>query len=1154
MEFTGERFVPGIEDEKLSIEHMQRYMSILPLVKNKKVLDIACGEGYGSSILGKKAADVTGMDIDEETIKWARKKYASETVRYKVGNIAEIPLEDHSIDVLVSFETIEHVDEELQQQFIKEAKRVLKEDGILIMSSPNKEIYSDKYDYHNEFHIKEFYFREFVDFIQQEFAELKIYNQGFQVASFIEPLDAHEKTLKRVGDRQHSTAGKYYIAIASNNPIEMDEISSVYVTHMGEYDELIDRILTLQDEEEERNHHIQKLDKEIDKNRKDYDRVNKEKYVLEVKLSTVERNFNEANEEINRKNSDLENMREELSNVNESYHTVQSELEVKTNELESVRAELAKKDEEVAAAIKEYTEKIELLQAENEAEKREIADLKQEVLNKQGWVEQLLEVERAYERDKATITYRMMVSVRRFADWCLPEYSKRRFFLGVLAKTIRHPILMSHVITPKRIKSYFRISRTVGMRDVLYQYNYTLKEEKVAVGMEKPDGTVEVNKVDTEQLENKSIEDYEPLSFKEWSNPDVTIVIPVYNQFAYTYACLESILKNSGEEIRYEIIIADDCSTDLTTSIQEIVENITVAKTEGNCRFLLNCNNAAKQARGKYILFLNNDTQVQENWLEPLVSLMEKDESIGMTGSKLVYPDGKLQEAGGILWSDGSAWNYGRGKDASDPEYNYVKEVDYISGAAIMIRKALWEEIGGFDERYVPAYCEDSDLAFEVRKHGYKVVYQPLSVVVHFEGASNGTDVSSGIKKYQTDNQKKFYEKWKDVLASEHFDNGTEVFLACDRSRDKKHVLFIDHYVPTYDKDAGSKTTFMYLKMLINKGYSITFLPDNFFREEPYCTALQQLGVFVLYGSFYGQNYKTWLRENLRHFDVVYPNRPHITINYIDLLNQYVNHKKTKIIYYGHDLHFLRNLREYELTGNEEKRKESEEWKKKEFAIMRKADMSYFPSEIEIDAIHEIDPKINAKAITAYVYEDIPEYEQNADQREGILFVGGFGHPPNIDAVDWFRKEVFPKVYEKLHISFYVVGSRVPDEWYTLKQDGVVIKGFVTDEELTELYRKCRLDVVPLRYGAGVKGKVVEAMANGIPMVTTSVGAEGITGIEEIVPIADNAEEMAEKIISLYQDTKRLNQIAAAEQQYIKDKFSTEAVWNIIREDFGDTD
>ena len=127
------------------------------------------------------------------------------------------------------------------------------------------------------------------------------------------------------------------------------------------------------------------------------------------------------------------------------------------------------------------------------------------------------------------------------------------------------------------------------------------------------------------------------------------------------------------------------------------------------------------------------------------------------------------------------AWNYGRGQSADKPEFNYVKEVDYISGCSIMIRTALWREIGGFDERFAPAYCEDSDLAFAVRAHGYKVLYQPDSVVVHYEGVSNGTDLSAGQKQYQIENQKKLYQKWRSVLERENYPQAQQVFRARER-------------------------------------------------------------------------------------------------------------------------------------------------------------------------------------------------------------------------------------------------------------------------------------------------------------------------------------------------------------------------------------
>ena len=226
-----------------------------------------------------------------------------------------------------------------------------------------------------------------------------------------------------------------------------------------------------------------------------------------------------------------------------------------------------------------------------------------------------------------------------------------------------------------------------------------------------------------------------------------------------------------------------------------------------------------------------------------MVEIFELNEEAGLVGSKLDYPDGKLQEAGGIVWRDASAWNYGRLQDPELPEFNYVREVDYVSGAAIMFPRALFMELGKFDERFVPAYYEDTDLAFKVRAAGRKVYYQPGSVVIHYEGVSNGVDESSGIKQYQVANRDKFEDKWRPVLQEEHFVNGEEILRARERSRGSTTVLVVDHYVPHFDRDAGSRSTFLYLKLLVQAGCNVKFLGDNFFRHEPYTTVLQQMGI-----------------------------------------------------------------------------------------------------------------------------------------------------------------------------------------------------------------------------------------------------------------------------------------------------------------------
>ena len=183
-------------------------------------------------------------------------------------------------------------------------------------------------------------------------------------------------------------------------------------------------------------------------------------------------------------------------------------------------------------------------------------------------------------------------------------------------------------------------------------------------------------------------------------------------------------------------------------------------RNERNSGFVASCNRGAEKARGKYLVFLNNDTLVKPGWLTALLDTFTEEPRAGIVGSKLLYPDGRLQEAGGIIWRDASGWNYGKFDDPGKPEYNYLREVDYCSAAALMVPKALFESVGGFDSRYAPGYYEDTDLAFKVRQAGYRVLYQPLSEVIHYEGATGGTDISTGAKKHQEINRSTFAEVW----------------------------------------------------------------------------------------------------------------------------------------------------------------------------------------------------------------------------------------------------------------------------------------------------------------------------------------------------------------------------------------------------------
>lgn len=645
----------------------------------------------------------------------------------------------------------------------------------------------------------------------------------------------------------------------------------------------------------------------------------------------------------------------------------------------------------------------------------------------------------------------------------------------------------------------------------------------------------------------KRIKSLPRLEFTEQKNPEVSIIIPVYNQFLFTYNCLSSILRNT-QGISYEVIIADDCSKDLTVHLETVVTGTRVIRNKINMGFLKNCNNAARNARGRYILFLNNDTFVQPQWLSKLLSLINEKDDIGMVGSKLIYPDGRLQEAGGIVWEDASAWNFGYGDVAGAPVYNYVKEVDYISGAAIMIKADLWKEIGGFDNRYEPAYYEDTDLAFEVRKRGYKVMYHPFSTVVHFEGISNGTDVEEGLKAYQVANKEKFYEKWKNLLSKDHFKNGSNLFIAKDRSKNKKHILVVDHYVPQHDHDAGGRCTYMYLKAFVNMGMQVTFIGDNFAYSVPYSQELLEMGIEVLYGSYYKMHIREWMEQNLKFFDIVYLQRPHISIKYIDMVREL---GRAQIFYFAHDLHHVRLSRQYELTGDKESLIEAEKWKKIELELFDKSDVGHVVGSFEQQYMQELYPEMPVRNIPLYIFERTYQKKQkDFSDRKDILYVGGFGHPPNIDAVLWFAAEVFPHVLENFpNMKWHVVGNKPTEEILALASDNIIIEGFVSDSKLEEFYNNCRLAVVPLRVGAGVKGKIIESAYYQLPVVTTDIGAEGISREEGALVVENDASKMAECICRLYEDYNELEKLAMCEKNLIERHYLIDNAMQVLKMD-----
>ena len=339
-------------------------------------------------------------------------------------------------------------------------------------------------------------------------------------------------------------------------------------------------------------------------------------------------------------------------------------------------------------------------------------------------------------------------------------------------------------------------------------------------------------------------------------SPQVSVVIPVHDQLSFTINCLKSIVL-SAPSTPFEVLVVDDASKDKTLEALGTVKGLRLISNPENEGFIRSCNKGALVAKGQYLLFLNNDTLVMPGWLDALVDTFAYVQGTGLVGSRLVFPDGTLQEAGCLVRQDGTPWMVGRFQDADLPAYTYAREVDYVSGASLMVPKALFEKLGGFDEHYCPAYCEDADLGLKVRRKGYRVVYQPFSTVIHYEGVSNGRTLHAGVKAWQVTNIQKFRQRWMAWLEAQ----GTRIGRM-DGAKDgsmKGRVLFLT---------SGSPKGVL---SLLQEGYQVTwFPPDMPEYPNPSIESMQRKGVEVLYRPFEPSVEDHLRRQGNRYLRIVF--------------------------------------------------------------------------------------------------------------------------------------------------------------------------------------------------------------------------------------------------------------------------------------------
>lgn len=627
--------------------------------------------------------------------------------------------------------------------------------------------------------------------------------------------------------------------------------------------------------------------------------------------------------------------------------------------------------------------------------------------------------------------------------------------------------------------------------------------------------------------------------------PTVSVVIPVYGKLEYTLRCLVSITR-CHESTPLEIIVVDDCSPDATERALSRCPGIRYVRNETNVGFIDTSNRGATLARGRYVHFLNNDTVVLPGWLDRLVETLEQVPEAGLVGSRLIYPDLSLQEAGGIVWRDASATNWGNGRDPFNPTYGYLRDVDYASAASVLLPAALFREVGGFDPRYRPAYYEDTDLAFKIRAAGRRVLYQPASRVIHHEGATAGTDVTVGPKKHQVTNRETFRAKWQASLSS-HGHYGETGPAELDRFS-RRSVLVLDSSTPRPDESSGAVDQWNLLRVLRSLRCRVTFLPvvrlppqvampDVLGPDGRYTEALEREGVECLYAP-YEPSVARLLRERGRDFDVVILTRARVADRFLDDVRRHC--PRAKVVFNTTDLSFLREEREARHRGSRLLELKARDTRRRELRAVRASDVTIVLSTVEAEILAKEVPGARVRILP--LIREVPGRSAPLAGREGVLFVGGFRHRPNVDAVEFLVGDVWPRVRRlRPGLALHIAGSATPPDIYAMAADDVTVHGFVPD--LSAMLARVRLTVAPLRFGAGLKGKVAESLGHGVPCVATAVAVEG-SGLRdgEEVLVADAPEAIAAAILRLHDDAALWERLSLAGVEHARRAYSIDAI------------
>ncbi len=622
--------------------------------------------------------------------------------------------------------------------------------------------------------------------------------------------------------------------------------------------------------------------------------------------------------------------------------------------------------------------------------------------------------------------------------------------------------------------------------------------------------------------------------------PHLSIIAVNGGTLLNTLALIDSLSvaqQTAGDVPLIEFILVDNGSEDITRELFHSLQGIRYLRLDRTTTFGLAANAAWPTALGDVLFFIEPTLQVDPQFLRQCLPGMNARTIIG---AQLRGWDGFLDAAGGIVSVTHGLQGYGFGQSGADSRFLFARTVDYCPGIFGLQRETL-ARLGGFTPDYATFEIAAVDVAMRLQASGGDAVYWPPAVASDWSGAIRLADTRIPIDDEVTSaDWRRFVERNHDHM---HLDDRKANLLG-DRSR-RQRLLFVDAVTPEPDLNAGSILSLNLMRMLGDLGFRVTFVPEsNMTFAGPYTHALQALGIDAVYWPLC-HSLDELLTRRGHEFDVVVLCRATIAGRYIEKTRELA--PRARIVFNTIDLHFMREMREAQLRNDPEMLAAARRTETIELAAVAQTDATIVVSSHEETILRAAVP--NARVHVVPLLFDMPEQLEatGPDNRHDIMFVGTYQHPPNADAAIWFAREIWPLLRPRLpEARFLIVGSSMTPEVQALAGDGIEVLGYVEDLDAT--FASCRLTVAPLRFGAGLKGKVASSQLAGVPVVATPIAVEGTTmrhGVE--VMIAEDPKSFAEAVVKVYRDPVLWRQLAIEGFNFVRREYAMDANIDRVR-------